>query len=345
MNMPSAAMQEAMVREITPRETANSRPDSFIYAPIAQELEQAEQIFQLELDTRAPYVSDLITHLGHYRGKRLRPTLLLLTAKACGGVKSEHLKLAAVVEMIHTATLVHDDVLDSADMRRHVATINARWGNASSVLLGDLLFTHAFHLASKTGSAYACQMIGEATNKVCEGELRQIGEQGNLNLTEEDYYSIIDGKTAALTACCSELGAHFAGSNAATIAAMKSFGSHLGIAFQVADDVLDLMGNESVAGKSLGTDVLQKKLTLPLIHLLRQGNSSSDQAKEILESPDAEGMLQLRQLLEESDSIRYAQQQAEQHVQRARELLQKLPRSLSAQTLDAIMLRIIHRSS
>lgn len=345
MNMPSAAMQEAMVREITPGETANSRPDSFIYAPIAQELEQAEQIFQLELDTRAPYVSDLITHLGHYRGKRLRPTLLLLTAKACGGVKSEHLKLAAVVEMIHTATLVHDDVLDSADMRRHVATINARWGNASSVLLGDLLFTHAFHLASKTGSAYACQMIGEATNKVCEGELRQIGEQGNLNLTEEDYYSIIDGKTAALTACCSELGAHFAGSNAATIAAMKSFGSHLGIAFQVADDVLDLMGNESVAGKSLGTDVLQKKLTLPLIHLLQQGNSSSDQAKEILESPDAEGMLQLRQLLEESDSIRYAQQQAEQHVQRARELLQKLPRSLSAQTLDAIMLRIIHRSS
>lgn len=345
MSMPSAAMQEAMVREMTPGVAASNRSDSFIYAPIAQELEQAELIFQSELDTRAPYVSDLIAHLGHYRGKRLRPTLLLLTAKACGIINAEHLKLAAVVEMIHTATLVHDDVLDSADKRRHVATINARWGNASSVLLGDMLFTHAFHLASKTGSAYACQMIGEATNKVCEGELRQIGEQGNLNLTEEDYYSIIDGKTAALTSCCCELGAHFAGANESTVADMKSFGSHLGIAFQVADDVLDLIGNESVAGKSLGTDVLQKKLTLPIIHLLQMGNSESDESREILESPDKDGVLRLRQLLEQTDSIRYAHEQAERHIQQARDLLQKLPRTPAAQTLDAIMQRIVHRSS
>jgi octaprenyl-diphosphate synthase len=340
MNMPSAAMHAVRFSG----GAVNSDSNHFDEALIARELEQAEEIFQSELHTRAPYVSDLIAHLGHYRGKRLRPTLLLLTAKACGAINAEHLKLAAVVEMIHTATLVHDDVLDSAVKRRHVATINARWGNASSVLLGDLLFTHAFHLASKTGSAYACQIIGQATNKVCEGELRQIGEQGNLNLTEEDYYAIIDGKTAALTSCSCELGAHFAGAKHSLVDAMKSFGSHLGVAFQIADDVLDLVGNESVAGKSLGTDVQQKKLTLPIIYLLQMNNAASDEARDILEAPDVQGLSRLRQLLENTNSIRYAQSQAERHIQLSRELLKRLPESEAVEILDTIIQKIVYRA-
>jgi octaprenyl-diphosphate synthase len=344
MNLPTATIESTTPRGQHPQ-VDQWRPDSFYYQPIASELAQAEIIFSHELDTKAPYVKDLIAHLAHYRGKRLRPTLLLLTAKATGQLGPEHPMLAAVVEMIHTATLVHDDILDSADLRRHVATINSRWGNASSVLLGDMLFTHAFHLASKTGSAKACEIIGEATNKVCEGELRQIGEQGNLDLTEADYYSIIGGKTAALTACCCELGALFAGASSTMVEAMTRFGYHLGIAFQVADDVLDIQGTEKMAGKSLGTDVLQKKLTLPLIHLLQQRNSLSDEARDILENPDTQNLTRLRYLLAESGSMGYTLREAEKHVQAARDILKQLPRSEASVILDELMKRIVCRES
>src|SRR5215211_2999297 len=159
------------------------RPSGLPFGPVAADIEAAEQVFLAAL---APYrspIAPLVQHLRHYRGKRLRPALLLLTAKACGKVAPAHHTLAAAVEMIHTATLVHDDVLDEAELRRHVPTVNAGWGNKVSILLGDMLFTHAFHLTS-TVDGRACQIIGEATNRVCAGELRQVTEKGNLHLTE-----------------------------------------------------------------------------------------------------------------------------------------------------------------
>src|SRR5438094_5813958 len=189
---------------------APARPVLDLFAPIARDLEEVERVLVRTLESPRPGVGRLIDHLGHYRGKRLRPALLLLTAHACGRVTPAHQTLAAVVEMIHTATLVHDDVLDSALVRRHVPTVNAGWGNQTSILLGDFLFTHAFHLAS-TVDAQACSLIGEATNRVCEGELQQCSERGNLELNEEQYLDIIDGKTAELTACCCRLGALYSG--------------------------------------------------------------------------------------------------------------------------------------
>jgi octaprenyl-diphosphate synthase len=209
----------------------------------------------------------MLDHLSHYRGKRLRPALLLLTAHACGRVTPAHHVLGAVVEMVHTATLVHDDVLDEAGLRRHVPTVNAGWGNKASILLGDYLFTHAFHLTS-TIDARACELIGEATNRVCEGELHQTLQRGNLDLTEGEYFEVIDGKTAALTACCCRLGAVYAGADADTVERLANYGRLLGLAFQVADDLLDLVGREATAGKTLGTDLDQLKLTLPVIRML-----------------------------------------------------------------------------
>src|SRR5437870_10955519 len=153
--------------EAVPRSATT--PASFA-APIAGDLEQVERILSESLFSRNPRVAEVVEHVGHYRGKRLRPVLLLLTAKACGGVTPAHHVLAAVVEMIHTATLVHDDVLDGATVRRHVDTVNANWGVPAAILLGDHLFTHAFHLAATTGSADACRIIGDATNRTCEGE-------------------------------------------------------------------------------------------------------------------------------------------------------------------------------
>src|SRR5216684_3473129 len=167
-----------------------------LFVPIADDLAEVERILRRTLESSRPGVDRLIAHLKHYRGKRLRPALLLLTARACGRITPAHHLLGAVVEMIHTATLVHDDVLDNAVIRRHVATVNARWGNQASILLGDFLFTHAFHLSSTLDDVRACRIIGEATNRLCAGELQQICRRGHLDLSEAEYFDIIDAKTA-----------------------------------------------------------------------------------------------------------------------------------------------------
>src|SRR4051794_36800953 len=195
-----------------------------LVGPIAPDLVEVERILARSLENKHGRVAQVVDHVRHYRGKRLRPMLLLLTARACGQVSPAHHVLGAVVEMIHTATLVHDDVLDGARLRRRVATVNARWGTQTSVLLGDYLFTHAFHLASTLNDARACRLIGAATDRVCEGELCQVLERGNLELSEADYFDIIDGKTAELTACCCHLGALYAGASAETTAALARFG-------------------------------------------------------------------------------------------------------------------------
>src|SRR5687768_6278756 len=187
---------------------------SALYAPVAKEMEEVERILKEELRNPHPFVDELVRYGCLLGGKRLRPALLLLTAKAVGGrLTHEHRTLAAVVEMIHTATLVHDDVLDEAHMRRHLATVNSRWDNEASVLLGDFLFTHAFYLASTLDSVLGCRLIGRATNIVCEGELRQKGSRGSFELSEAEYLEIVEAKTAELTAVTCRLGALFAGAS------------------------------------------------------------------------------------------------------------------------------------
>ncbi len=254
---------------------------------IGEDLLRVEAIFQEELQSPQPCVRDIFAHVSRFRGKRLRPMLLLLSAQATGGINQNHRVLSAVVEMIHTATLVHDDVLDEAETRRHVATVNARWNNETSVLYGDFLFTHAFHLAASLESTQACRMIGRATNIVCEGELSQISERGNVNLDEARYLEIIDGKTAELCALCCQLGAIYAQANPETIAALEEYGRSLGLAFQIADDLLDLLGSEAETGKSLGTDLQKQKLTLPLIRLVGTASETDAAAiRELLTHPD-----------------------------------------------------------
>jgi octaprenyl-diphosphate synthase len=312
------------------------RPTALPFGPVAADLEQAEHIFTAAL---APYRSPfapLVHHLRHYRGKGLRPALLLLTAKACGGVAAAHHTLAAAVEMIHTATLVHDDVLDEADTRRHAPTVNAGWGNKVAILLGDMLFTHAFHLTS-TVDGRACNLIGEATNRVCAGELRQVCERGNLHLSEADYFAILDGKTAALTEVCGRLGALYAGAPEATADRLAAFGRNLGVAFQVADDLLDLTGEEAKAGKTLGTDLEQQKLTLPVIHALHKlPLAEADALREVLRSPDPNRRAKVAAALEATGSVGYARRRAEEFARNARSALECLPRSECRAILEQI---------
>ena len=316
------------------------------YAPIWQDLQRVETILLDTLSTKQPGVQPLIRHLEKYRGKRLRPALLLLTAKACGGVQHAHHVLSAVVEMIHTATLVHDDVLDEASTRRHVDTVNALWGNKASILLGDYLFTHAFHLTSTLGDARACEIIGDATNRVCAGELHQVCQRGNLSLNEDEYFAIIEGKTAELTACCTKLGAMYAGESEEVVERLTRFGRYLGMAFQIADDVLDLVGQEETTGKSLGTDIEQKKLTLPLIHLLETSDSTSaGEVRHILENGHPQKRQALQPFLTKTSSIQYAQERAEQLSAQAQAELACLPPSPCREILHQMASKAVHRDT
>ena len=325
---------------------APTRESFDMFAPIAADLEATERILRDSLSSARPGVAELMKYLGNYRGKRLRPTLLLLTARACGRVDGSHHLLAAVVEMIHTATLVHDDVLDDAAMRRHVPTVNASWGNQASILLGDYLFTHAFHLTSTLGQVRACQIIGEATNRLCAGELHQVCQKGNLDLTEEDYFDIIDGKTAELTSCCCRLGALYAGMSEEVIEKLARYGRCLGLAFQIADDLLDIVGEERTAGKSLGTDLEQKKLTLPLIRLLQQTPAEdADMLRKLLARPGNHKRDLLAPRLEAAGALVYARERAEQFAEQAEEELECLPASACKTILQRITRQVVHRNS
>jgi octaprenyl-diphosphate synthase len=319
-------------------------PPLDLAGPIGADLEEVERVLGRCLRNRHARVAQVIDHVRHYRGKRLRPMLLLLAARACGKVVAAHHVLGAVVEMIHTATLVHDDVLDGARVRRKVATVNAVWGTKTSVLLGDYLFTHAFHLAS-TIDAHACRMIGAATDRVCEGELCQTLQAGNLELSEEEYFDLIDGKTAELTACCCSLGAHYAGASAEVVESLGRFGRYVGLAFQIADDLLDLTGDEKATGKTLGTDVEQGKLTLPLIHLLHSApDRLSVKARQILTAPDNRRE-SLRPCLIEAGSLEYARGRALRLTEQARRELACLPPSPCRAILEEMTDRVVHRES
>ena len=330
---------------LSPAPAMSARTRLDLYAPIVRDLEQVERILQETYASPRAAVNRLTAHLEHYRGKRLRPALLLLTARACGRVAPAHHTLGAVVEMIHTATLVHDDVLDGATVRRHVPTVNADWGNQTSILLGDFLFTHAFHLASTLDDVRACRIIGESTNRVCEGELQQCTERGNLALDEEAYYDIIDGKTAELTACCCRLGALYSGATASVVDALAAYGRGLGMAFQIADDLLDLVGEERTTGKSLGTDLEQQKLTLPLIHFLRTAPAGVvSQVRQVLAGSGSHNREALRPYLADSGSLEYAARRAEEFAARARTRLDCLPSSECRTILETLTDRVVHRS-
>lgn len=322
-----------------------ARPGLDLFAPVAADLEEVERVLARTLKSRYPQVAAVVDHVRHYRGKRLRPTLLLLTGRACGMLTHAHHVLGAVVEMIHTATLVHDDILDSATVRRHVPTVNTLWGNQTGVLLGDYLFTHAFHLASTLDDVRACRLIGRATNRVCEGEMCQGLERGNLELSEETYLDVIDGKTAELLACCCQLGALYAGAPEGTVQALTRFGRWVGLAFQITDDLLDLVGEEQTTGKSLGTDLDQQKMTLPLIRLLGHGPPGlAERARHILRTAGPNRREALRSVLAESDGLDYARARAAEFALRARKELAGLPPSACRAILDMIPERVVQRS-
>lgn len=303
-----------------PAPTSISAAVGDLFGPVLPALGRVEERLQAELTSSDPLVDEVVRHGYRLGGKRLRPALVLLVGRAVGELTSEHELLGVVVEMIHTATLVHDDVLDEAQLRRHVDTVNARWGNEKSVLLGDFLFSQAFYLAATVDSdaATACQLIGRTTNRVCHGELRQTLAEGDLGLSQADYFDIIDGKTAELCACCCRLGAVYAGASGEVADAMESYGRNLGMAFQIADDLLDLTGDEATTGKTTGADLAKQKMTLPLIYTRDSLVNGPRLALEAwLKNPSPQSRAEVAKLVEAVGGFAFAQKTAVEYANRA----------------------------
>ena len=244
-----------------------------IRATVAAEFEQVNQLIVEQLHSNVP----MVENVGHYivdaGGKRLRPLLVLLSAAALGSCNDRHIKFAAVVEFIHTATLLHDDVVDISSLRRGRPTANAEFGNAPSVLVGDFLYTRAFQLMVQLDDMNLLRHMADTTNTIAEGEVLQLTRAGDAATTEQQYLDVITRKTAILFAAACHGAANLSGADDATRQLLHEFGLNLGIAFQMIDDVLDYEGDPVTMGKNVGDDLTEGKPTLPLIHVLREGTA------------------------------------------------------------------------
>ena len=315
---------------------------------IAAELAAVERRFHAELESDLRPVNTLVRHVSRFRGKMLRPCLVLLAGRAANpdrDLTDAHVTLATVVEMVHMATLVHDDVLDEAELRRKGATINHLRGNEAAVMLGDYLISHSYHLCSSLNSQFASRLIARTTNRVCEGELLQIDNRHNLDLDEATYFDIIARKTAALTAACCTLGATVAGADARQVERLETYGLSLGTAFQIQDDILDLVGDPAAVGKTLGSDIEKGKLTLPMIHFLRTAPAEHRTLlRSLLVTRDPDRIDQVRNLILPSGSIGYAREAAARLVRQARVALAELPDSDARQAMETMADFVVARS-
>ncbi|MDD2167196.1 octaprenyl diphosphate synthase [Glaesserella parasuis] len=292
----------------------------------------------------------LINQLGHYiisgGGKRIRPLIAVLAANAVGYKGQEHIACAAFVEFIHTATLLHDDVVDESDMRRGRETANARFGNAASVLVGDFIYTRAFQMMASLRSLDVLQVMSDATNVIAEGEVQQLMNVNNPETTEANYMQVIYSKTARLFEAASQCSAIVSGADQATVIAMRDYGRYLGTAFQLVDDILDYSANAEQLGKNIGDDLAEGKPTLPLLHAMRSGNlQQAALIREAIEQGGKrEALDEILAIMAEHKSLDYTMERAKQEAQKAVDALAILPESEYKQALISLAYLSVDRS-
>ncbi len=283
---------------------------------IDSQLGQVKELIDEQLLGCSTSVSRLLETFSSCSGKMVRPGLVLLAGACCGKITDEHIRIAAIVEMIHNATLLHDDVIDEGQKRRGLPTVNSLWGNESAVLLGDFLLSRVFEMCTDLQPRFQ-RVIATATARTCEGELRQIIQRHNWQLSESEYIDIITEKSAALFSSACFLGALLAQAAETQAQALARFGLNIGIAFQITDDLLDIIGEESKTGKTLGSDVDKNKLTLAVIHLLRVVERSEKGAVIKKLSTAGENKEALAEMLRSYDSLEYARSRAQEFVTKA----------------------------
>lgn len=284
---------------------------------------------------------DLIEALSHHivdsGGKRLRPLMLLLTSRACGYEGLAHIKLAVVVEFFHTATLLHDDVVDESSLRRGRETANSIWGSKASVLVGDYLFTQSIKYLVEVGRLDILNLMAGSAHDITRGEVVQMQYRQNITLSEQNYFEIIKAKTALLFATSTAIGAQIADQPESIINALYEYGLHIGYAFQLVDDALDYISTKETLGKNIGDDLADGKMTLPLIHALLNANPEEQVIiKTAISNLDRTALPQILDIIEKTGAINYTYQKAEESVKYAKKQLESLPESIYKKALLAL---------
>jgi octaprenyl-diphosphate synthase len=311
---------------------------------VAEDFEAVDQLIIQELHSDVA----LVESIGHYivesGGKRVRPLLALLMAQALGTISNAHREFSAVIEFIHTATLLHDDVVDVSTLRRGQPTANAQWGNAPSVLVGDFIYSRAFQLMVRMGHMPIMRLMSDTTNRIAEGEVLQLENAGNPDTTETAYYDVIERKTAALFQAATEGAARLAAADDPVIRCCSEFGYHLGMAFQLVDDALDYSGDAALMGKNVGDDLAEGKPTLPLIRLMQRGQApDAAMVRNAIVQKSTRQLDAILNRLQASDALQYTRSAAQRHHDKALQALQQLPRTTAQQPLLELLNLTINR--
>ena len=302
--------------------------------PITADMDAVNLVIRQQLYSDVPLIQQIAQYIINAGGKRIRPALVLLFATAHGVRNIDHHRLATIVEFIHTATLLHDDVVDESSLRRGRQTANALFGNAASVLVGDFLYSRAFQMMVSIGDMRVMRILADATNVIAEGEVLQLLNMHDPDVTEQRYLQVIRSKTAKLFEAAAELGALIAGASDIDIESAAEYGRSLGTAFQLIDDVLDYSGNAADTGKNVGDDLREGKPTLPLIYLMHNGTPAQRKlVRACIESGDENRFGDILAAITTSGALDYTKRQAEQAAQRAAESIADLPHSQFKESL------------
>ena len=308
-----------------------------IHGLMAQDMQAVDRMIHERLKSNVSLINQLAFYIVNGGGKRMRPLLVLLSARSLGYEGREHINLSTVIEFIHTATLLHDDVVDASELRRGQETANAVWGNEASVLVGDFLYSRAFEMMVEVGNPRVMDIMAQTTNTIAEGEVMQLLNSNDADTSEEKYLEVIRCKTAKLFEAAARLGAVVSGSTPEVEAALSSYGTHIGSAFQLIDDVLDYSASADQLGKNIGDDLAEGRPTLPLIHAMRVG--SDEQAaliRHAIEEGGRENIDAVIQAIESTDALTYTARAAQREAELAARSLTEIPPSTYRDALYAL---------
>ncbi|MDR3477523.1 MAG: polyprenyl synthetase family protein [Gammaproteobacteria bacterium] len=320
-------------------------PLDSIRSLVQADLEATDHFISTELNSHIPLINQMVQYILSCGGKRIRPLLVLLSARAFGHADKQHVTLAAAIELIHTATLLHDDVVDSSTLRRGHETAHTIWGNEASVLVGDFLYSRAFQLIVQLQNLPVMNIFSSATNLIAEGEVLQLVNCNDPDTTESAYYDVIQRKTGKLFEVSSQLGPTISACSAAEYDAMQKYGMHLGIAYQLIDDALDYNSSAEEMGKNVGNDLAEGKPTLPLIYALRHGTPAEAQLiRHAIEHGSCEQLDSIIGIIESTGAIEYTANAAKQHARDANAALKLIPESPYRKALHDLAEFVVDRS-
>lgn len=316
-----------------------------IKALVRQDLNRVDSLISKHLNCDIELIKSLGGHIVGSGGKRIRPLITLLSAHCCQYRGEKHISLATLVEFIHTATLLHDDVVDASTLRRGDQTANQIWGNEASVLVGDFLFSRSFQMMVEVGNLAIMKILSDTTNTLASGEVTQLMRVQQIDMNEQQYFNIIHDKTAILFAAAAQISAIIAEKTNEVENALRDYGIHLGNAFQLVDDALDYCGNQSNIGKNIGDDLAEGKLTLPLIHALHHGNSTQIcMIEKAIQEKSLHYLPEIQQAIAATGAIEYTYQLAEQQTELAIQALKNLPENNYRHALEQLALFAIKRN-